>query len=74
MVYKVLQRIQQPQPVTPGGTPSLFDKCTGFFYMRYCTQHMGPTALRCAVRRTKPWLCTLLKDTNTSVTTGGFQH
>ena len=26
-------------------TPSLFDKCTGFLYMRY-TQHMGPTALR----------------------------
>ena len=37
MVYKVLRRIQQPQPGTPGCTPSLFDKCTEFFYMRYKT-------------------------------------
>ena len=36
-VYKLLWRIQQPQQGTPGRTPSLFDKCTGFFYMRYTT-------------------------------------
>ena len=30
--YKVLRRIQQPQPGTPGQTPSLFVKCTGFFH------------------------------------------
>ena len=33
----MLRRIKQPQPGTPGRTPSLFDKCTGFFYMRYTT-------------------------------------
>ena len=33
-VYKVLWCIQQPQSGTTGLTPSLFDKCTGFFYMR----------------------------------------
>ena len=37
-VYKVLRCIQQPQPGTPGCTPSLYDKCTGFFHMRYTTQ------------------------------------
>ena len=36
-VYKVLRRIKQPHSGTPGRTPSLFDKCTGFFYMRYTT-------------------------------------
>ena len=36
-VYKVLQRIQQLQPGTPGRAPSLFEKCTGFFNMRYTT-------------------------------------
>ena len=38
MVYKVLWRNMLPiRPGTPGRTPSLFDKCTGFFYMRYTT-------------------------------------
>ena len=35
--YKVIRRIQHSQPGTPGRAPSLFDKCTGFFYMRYTT-------------------------------------
>ena len=30
--------MKQQQPGTPGRTPSLFDKCTGFFYVRY-TKH-----------------------------------
>ena len=30
-------RIKQPKPGTPGRTPSLFDKCTGLFNMRYTT-------------------------------------
>ena len=29
--------LQGAQPGTPGQTPSLFDMCTGFFYMRYTT-------------------------------------
>ena len=33
----MLRRIQQPQPGTPGRTPYLFDKCTGFFCMHYTT-------------------------------------
>ncbi len=38
MVYKVLWHNMQPiKPGTPGRTPSLFDKCTGFFYMHYTT-------------------------------------
>ena len=37
-VYKVLRHIQQPKPGTSGRTPSLFHKCTGFFYMRYTPQ------------------------------------
>ena len=33
MVYKVLWRNMQPvKPGTPGRTPSLFEKCTGFFF------------------------------------------
>ena len=38
-VNKVLRCIQQPQQGTPGRTPSLFDKCTWFFYVRY--RHKG---------------------------------
>ncbi len=38
MIYKVLWRNMQPiKPGTPGRTPSLFDKCTGFFFVRYTT-------------------------------------
>ena len=34
MLYKVLWRNLHPiRPGTPGQTPSLHDKCTGFFYM-----------------------------------------
>ena len=36
---KMHRRIQQPQPGTLGQTLSLFDKCPGFFYVRYTT-HM----------------------------------
>ena len=49
------------QPGTPGPTPSLFDKCTGFFTW-VNTQNMGPKALR-PIQRTKQWLNILLKDT-----------
>ena len=39
MFYNVLWRkLLTIGPGTPGQTPSLFDKCTGFFYMRYITQ------------------------------------
>ena len=45
MLYKVLWRNLLPiGPGTPGRTPSLFDKCTGFFYMRYITH--GTSRLR----------------------------
>ena len=38
MVYKVLWLNMLPiQPGTPERTPFFFDKCTGFFYMRYIT-------------------------------------
>ncbi len=38
MVYKVLWRNMQPiKPGTLGRSPSLFNKCTGFFYVRYTT-------------------------------------
>ena len=37
-VYKVMRRNLQPtKPETPGQTPSLNDKCTGFFYVHYTT-------------------------------------
>ncbi len=37
-VYKLLQRIQQPLPETPGQTPFfLAISVTGFFYVRYTT-------------------------------------
>ena len=45
--------MQPIKPGTPGRTPVLFGKCTGFFYERYTTQHTEPTALR-PIRRTKP--------------------
>ena len=36
--YKVMRRNLQPtKPETPGQTPSLNDKCTGFFYVHYTT-------------------------------------
>ena len=63
--YKVLRRIQQPQPGTPGRTPSLSKSALGYFTC--VTQHMGPTALR-PIPRMKQWLSVLLKDT--SVTAG----
>ena len=35
---KVMRRNLQPtEPETPGQTPSLNDKCTGFFYVHYTT-------------------------------------
>ncbi len=38
MVYEVLWRNMLPIKLgTPGRTPSLCDKCTGFFYVRYTT-------------------------------------
>ena len=38
MVYKVLWRNVLPiKPGTPQQTHSLFDKCTGFFDVRYIT-------------------------------------
>ena len=53
--YKVLRRIQQPQPGTLWQTPSVFDKCTGFFYTTHgingFMSHPG----------TKQWLSVLLK-------------
>ena len=37
-VYKVMRRNLQPtKPETPGQTPFLNDKCTGFFYVHYTT-------------------------------------
>ena len=37
-VYKVMRRNLQPtKPETPGQTPSLNYKCTGFFYQHYTT-------------------------------------
>ena len=51
-VYKVIRRIQQPQPGTLGRSPSVFDKRNGFF-TRF-TQHMGPKAL-CPIQRMKKW-------------------
>ena len=62
MVYKVLRRIQQPQPGTPGQTPSLFDKCTGFFYKRY-TKH-GTNGFTSHPKDEAHWLSVLLKDTS----------
>ena len=56
----MLRRKQQPQPGTPGQTPSLFEKCTGFFCV---TQYMGPTALR-PIRKTKQWLSVTAGDSN----------
>ena len=36
MVYKVMWRNMLPiKPETLGRTPSLYDNCTGFFYMNY---------------------------------------
>ena len=38
MGYKVLWcNMQLNKPGTPEQTPSLFDKCTGFFYVHYTT-------------------------------------
>ena len=40
---------------------SLFNKCTGFFYVS--TQHTGPRVL-CPIRDEASWLSVLLKDTS----------
>ena len=46
MVYKVLQHnILMTRPGTRGQTPSLFDKCTRFFYVRYTMHRTNSTPI-----------------------------
>ena len=61
-VYKVLRRIQQSQPGTPGRT--LFFSLSALGSFTCVTKHMGRTALR-PIRRTNQWLKVFcLKDTS----------
>ena len=60
IVYKVLWCNLLPiKPGTPGRTPSLSDKCTGFFFVCYTTH--GTNGLMSNPKDEASWLSVLLK-------------